>query len=160
MNEAGSLHALLNACLNGTSAILMTLALLTVRRGNVEQHKKLMISAFVVSCVFLVSYLARYISHNLIEGLPATPFRGEGAARTAYFSILISHMILAAVVPFAAIRAIWLGLKQRVTEHRKLVRLAFPAWFYVSVTGVIIYLMLYHWPVADALPVASVALYR
>ena len=155
MNEAGSLHALLNACLNGTSAILMTLALVSVRRGQVERHKKLMISAFVVSCVFLVSYLARYISHNLIEGLPATPFRGEGSARTVYFTILFSHMILAAIVPFGAIRAIFLGLKERVAEHRKLVRLAFPAWFYVSVTGVVIYLMLYHWPVPDTLPVAS-----
>lgn len=154
MNEAGSLHALLNACLNGTSAILMTLALVAVRRGNIEKHKKLMISAFVVSCIFLVSYLARYISHNLIEGLPATPFRGEGSARTVYFVILFSHMILAAVVPFGAIRAIWLGLKQRISEHRKLVRLAFPAWFYVSVTGVVIYLMLYHWPVAEASTVA------
>lgn len=156
MNEAGSLHALLNACLNGTSAILMFFALAAVRRGNVEKHKKLMLSAFVVSCVFLVSYLTRYISHNLIEGLPATPFRGEGAARSVYFVILFSHMILAAVVPFAAIRAIRLGLQQRTSEHRKLVRFAFPAWFYVSVTGVVIYLMLYHWPAAETAPAIAI----
>lgn len=146
MNEGGALHALFNASLNATSATLMVLAFRAIRRGEIERHKKLMISAFAVSCVFLVSYAARYIVHNLIGGNPATPFPGDGVAKVVYLVILFSHMVLAAIVPFAAIRAIWLGLKARVPDHRRLVRFAYPAWLYVSVTGVVIYAMLYHWP--------------
>lgn len=146
MSDLGALHALLNASLNGTSAVLIVLALLAIRRGEVERHKKLMLSAFVVSSVFLISYLARYITHNLIQGLPATPFRGTGLAKGVYLTILFSHMFLAAMVPVGVIRAIYLGLKARVDQHRRIVRFAYPAWLYVSVTGVIIYVMLYHWP--------------
>ena len=145
MND-GATHALFNACLNATSATLMVLAFRAIRRGDVARHKKLMTSAFAVSCVFLVSYSARYVLHNLIGGNAATPFPGMGAAKIVYLLILFSHMVLAAIVPFAAVRAIWLGLKARVVEHRRLVRFAFPAWLYVSVTGVVIYAMLYHWP--------------
>lgn len=147
MSGDGSLHALFNASLNATCAVLMVLALRAIRSGFIEKHKRLMLTAFGVSCVFLVSYLTRYVLHNLIEGVPATPFRGTGAAKVAYLTILFSHMALAAVVPVAAIRAIFLGLKSRVADHRRLVRYAYPAWLYVSVTGVIIYVMLYHWPV-------------
>lgn len=146
MSQPGALHALFNASLNATSAILMVLAFQAIKRGDRERHKKLMISAFAVSCVFLVSYAARYILHNLIGGNPATPFPGTGVAKVVYLSILFSHMVLAAVVPFFAIRAILLGLKARFGDHKKLVRFAFPAWLYVSVTGVVIYAMLYHWP--------------
>lgn len=150
MTDAGAWHALLNACLNATSALLIVLGVSAARRGALATHRRFMLSAFAVSCVFLVSYLTRYVLHNLIEGLPATPFRGEGLARIVYLVILFSHMVLAAIVPVVAIRAIWLGLKKRIADHRALVRFAFPAWLYVSVTGVVIYLMLYHWPVPSA----------
>lgn len=140
MSEGLQLHPLFNACLNATSALFIALAFGAVRRGEVERHKKLMLAAFSVSCLFFVSYLIRYALHG------STPFPGQGAVRYAYFAILISHSVLAAAVPFLVIRAIYLGLKGRIAEHRPLVKVGLPAWLYVSVTGVVIYAMLYHWP--------------
>lgn len=129
--------AALNACLNGTSAVLMTLAFRAVKRGDVERHKKLMLSAVGVSAVFLTSYVTRMA----IAG--DTHFQGEGVIRYVYFAILITHVLLAMVVVPLVLRTVYLGLKDQRPKHRKIAKYAFPVWLYVSVTGVVVYLMLY-----------------
>ncbi len=140
MTESLHLHPLLNAVLNATCAILLLTAFVAIRAGEKERHKRLMLAAFGVSSVFLVSYLARlYLSGT-------TTFTGTGVVKGLYLSILFSHMALAAIVPVGAILAIRLGLKGMNARHRRVVRLIFPAWLYVSVTGVVIYVMLYHVP--------------
>jgi putative membrane protein len=115
-----------------------------VKRGNVETHKKLMISAFCCSAVFLVSYLI----HKGFVG--TTHFREDlGAIRTAYLIILVSHFLLAILVPPLAITTIVLGFKGKIETHRRLAKWTFPIWIYVSITGVVVYLMLYQiWPPA------------
>lgn len=132
--------AALNACLNGTSAVLMMLAFRAVKSGDIERHKKWMLSAFSVSGVFLASYLTRMA----IAG--DTLFRGQGAIRYVYFAILISHVLLAMAVVPLVLRTVYLGWKDQRPKHRKIAKLAFPVWLYVSVTGVVVYLMLYQWP--------------
>jgi putative membrane protein len=132
------LHPLLNACLNGASAIAMFLAWRAIKGGDRDRHKKLMLTAFGFSCAFLVSYLIRMVLGG------TTPFPHGGLLKVVYLTILFSHMLFAAVVPFGVIGAIALGLKARFGAHRRLVKIAFPLWAYVSVTGVVIYLMLYH----------------
>ncbi len=133
-------HALANACLNATCATLLVLGFRAIKAGHIERHKRLMLSAFGVSVVFLVSYLARVA----LQG--TTPFPHTGAWKVAYLSILVSHMILAAVVPFFAVRTIFLGLKDRRAQHRSIATKTFPMWLYVSVTGVLVYLLLYVYP--------------
>ncbi|HWP81326.1 MAG TPA: DUF420 domain-containing protein [Bacteroidota bacterium] len=128
----------LNALFNATSATLLLVGHSLMKRGKIEQHRKFMISAFVASCLFLTSYLIYHYFHG------SQPFRGEGIVRTVYFAILLSHTVLAtAVVPLAII-SLWRGLKKNYDSHRKIARWAYPIWLYVSVTGVVIYLMLYH----------------
>ena len=142
MNEL-ELHPLFNALLNTTSAILLFVGYGKIRAGARDAHKFSMLSAFVVSSVFLVSYLARFA---LAEG-PKT-FPGDGVWKIVYLGILFSHMILAAAVPVMAIVAIRYALQGEFERHKKWAKPAFPIWAYVSVTGVVVYAMLYHWPVA------------
>jgi putative membrane protein len=132
--------ALLNACLNGTAAVLMVSGVMSIKAGHIERHRKLMLSAFAASCVFLVSYLTRMA----IAG--DTPYTGQGWDRYLYFAILISHVVLAIVVVPLVLRTLWLGLKERFDKHPKIARVAMPLWLYVSVTGVVVYVMLYHVP--------------
>ena len=128
----------LNATLNGISAVLLVCGYLAIRSGNRQLHKKLMISAFAVSCAFLVSYLVYHIRiHQVIH------FQGQGWIRPVYFTLLLSHTVLAAViVPLIVItlRRAWL---ERFEKHRLIARWTLPLWFYVSVTGVIVYFMVY-----------------
>ena len=131
-----------NATLNGLSTLLLVTGLTLIRRGKREAHKRVMLFAFGVSIAFLCCYL---ISHGYAG---SKPFEGKGLIRAIYFAILISHVILAATVPFLASITIYLGLKQRWEKHRRIAKVTFPIWLYVSVTGVIIYLMLYQWPVS------------
>lgn len=138
--NANQLHALVNALFNASSCIFLILAFVAIKGGDAKRHKKLMLSAFACSTAFLVSYLLRHYLHG------STPFPGQGGARIAYLTILFSHMALAAFVPVGAILAIRFGLKGRFDAHKKLVKWAFPAWLYVSVTGIVIYGMLFHWP--------------
>lgn len=144
--------AAVNACLNATSAILMASAFFAIRSSQADRptaiarHRKLMLSAFGVSAVFLTSYLTRMA----IAG--DTPFRGEGAIRYVYFAILISHVLLAIVVLPFILRSLYLGLKQRYSEHKRVAKVTFPMWLYVSVTGVVVYLMLYQWPTDGGTP--------
>jgi uncharacterized membrane protein YozB (DUF420 family) len=130
-------HAALNATLNGTSAILLTAGYAAIRAGKREAHKRFMISAFVVSCVFLASYL---VYHYRVGHVP---FAGQGWIRPVYFVLLTSHVILAfAIVPLILItlRRAWM---ERFDKHRAIAKWTLPLWFYVSVTGVIVYVMVY-----------------
>ena len=138
MEALGNTLAHVNALLNSTSAVLLFLGWRAAVGKNVQLHKRCMISAFVVSAVFLVSYLSRVA----LTGTHRYP--GHGVMKTVYIALLSSHMLLAAAVPFLAIAALYLGLKNRVATHRKVVKWTLPVWMYVSVTGVIVYLMLYH----------------
>ena len=130
-------HAALNATLNGTSAILLACGYAAIRTGKRQLHKRLMISAFAVSCVFLVSYLVYHYRVGHVA------FAGRGVIRPVYFVLLTSHTVLAMViVPLILItlRRAWLG---RFDKHRVIARWTLPLWFYVCVTGVIVYLMVY-----------------
>jgi putative membrane protein len=131
-------HAAFNATLNGTSAILLAAGYSAIRSGKIALHKKLMVSAFFVSCAFLVSYVIYHIRiHQVIH------FQGQGWIRPVYFTLLTSHTILAIVIVpmiIVTLRHAWL---QRFDKHRVIARWTLPLWFYVSVTGVIVYFMVY-----------------
>jgi len=131
-------HAAFNAILNGTSAILLAAGYSAIRSGKTALHKKLMVSAFFVSCAFLVSYVIYHMRiHQVIH------FQGQGWIRPVYFTLLTSHTILAMVIVpmiIVTLRRAWL---QRFDKHRVIARWTLPFWFYVSVTGVIVYFMVY-----------------
>lgn len=129
----------LNAILNATSGLLVLTGFVLIRRKRVAAHRACMIAAVCVSVLFLISYLVYHYHHG------ATRFPGTGLARTLYLAILLSHTILAVViVPFVII-TLRRGLKSQFARHIKIARWTFPMWLYVSVTGVIVYFMLYHW---------------
>jgi protein SCO1/2 len=135
-----------NALLNSTSAILLTLGWLAIRKGNQTRHRNLMVSAFVVSVAFLGCYLTSHWALGNYTPERHRPFAGGSTARIVYYVILWPHVALAATVPFFAIRVFQHAAAERWDKHRRLARIAFPVWMYVSVTGVVIYGMLYHWP--------------
>ena len=127
----------LNAVLNGTAAVLLLIAYRHIRRGNKDAHRRVMLAAFSVSVLFLISYL---VYHSLAGVVYYTK---TGLLRMAYLTILTTHTILAAVVPVLAIVTLRRGLKGNFVRHRAIARWTFPIWLYVSVTGVVVYLMLY-----------------
>jgi uncharacterized membrane protein YozB (DUF420 family) len=131
-------HPTLNAALNAASAVLLLVAYRAIRRLDVETHRRWMLAAATTSALFLVSYLAYHARVGSVR------FAGTGAARSVYFAILGSHTFLAIVVLPLVLRTLYLGLKRRDDRHRRIARWTFPIWLYVSVTGVIVYLMLYH----------------
>jgi putative membrane protein len=146
-------HAALNASLNGLSAVLLTGGYLAIRSGKREVHKRFMISAFIVSCAFLVSYLVYHYRVGHVA------FAGQGWIRPVYFTLLISHTILAVVIVpliLVTLRRAWV---ERFDRHRAIARWTLPLWFYVSVTGVIVYLLLYQ-VYAPAAPPGSAAVSR
>lgn len=126
-----------NALLNGTAAVLLLLGYRAIRAGERERHQRLMVSAVAVSAVFLVSYLVRVA----LTGTHRFP--GEGALKWLYLAILLSHTVLAVAAAPMALRSLFLGWKGRFADHRRLARVTFPVWLYVSVTGVVVYLLLY-----------------
>jgi uncharacterized membrane protein YozB (DUF420 family) len=126
-----------NAALNATSGVLLVLAFRAIRGHAIERHRRLMLAAAATSTVFLVSYLV-YHAH-----VGSVRFTGQGPVRALYFTILISHTILAVAIVPLVLRTLYLGLKRRDEPHRRLARWTFPLWLYVSVTGVVIYVMLY-----------------
>lgn len=126
-----------NAVLNGTSAVLLLVGFLFIRRRQVTLHKICMASAFATSTVFLASYLTYHFNAGLM------PFKGQGWIRTLYFTILISHTALAATIPPLAVITLYRALRVQFTKHRWIARWTLPLWIYVSVTGVVVYLMLY-----------------
>ena len=127
-----------NATLNGSSAVLLLIGRWFIGRGMISIHRAFMIAALVTSSAFLVSYLY-YHAH-----VGSVHFQGQGWSRPVYFSILISHTILAAVVVPMVIITLSRALRERFDRHRAIARWTFPVWMYVSVTGVIVYVMLYH----------------
>jgi len=128
----------INAFLNATAAVLLVWGYTLIRRKHFETHRKVMQTAFVVSCVFLVCYLVYHYQVGSVH------FQHTGAIRTVYLSLLTSHTILAATVPVLAIITLRRGRSARYEKHRSLARWTLPIWLYVSVTGVVVYLMLYH----------------
>lgn len=133
-----------NAMLNALATILLLTGFMAIKAGRVKLHKMLMLYAFGVSVIFLGTYLAYHFALQQHAGVPGKPFTGTGLIRPIYFSILISHIVLAAAVPVLAVVTIVKGLRNRIESHRRWARSTFPIWLYVSVTGVIIYWMLYH----------------
>lgn len=132
----------INATLNGIATILLVIGFYLIRRGRWKAHRNVMLAAFGMSVLFLISYL----TYHYLRGGLTTPFGGEGAVLIGvYRFILFSHIILAALVPFLAIITLSRGLRNRVTAHRKIARWTLPIWLYVSITGVVVYLMLYVW---------------
>ena len=128
---------LVNALLNGLATILLICGYVAIRSGRIQVHRRLMISAFATSVLFLISYLV-YHAHA-----GSRPFPGRGAIRTVYFTILISHIVLAAVIPPLAAVTLWQGLRGRFDRHVRIARWTLPLWLYVSVTGIVVYWMLY-----------------
>jgi putative membrane protein len=127
----------LNACLNATSALFLLLAYRAIRRREIDRHRRRMLAAAITSAVFLVSYLTYHARVGSVH------FTGQGPVRTVYFAILITHTILAIAVLPLVLRTLYLGLRRRDGQHRRIARWTFPIWLYVSVTGVVVYVMLY-----------------
>jgi putative membrane protein len=128
---------LLNATLNGIATILLVTGYVLIRRRRIGAHRAAMIAAFTASVLFLTSYVI-YHAHA-----GSRPFPGRGAIRAVYFAILISHVILAAIIPPLAALTLWRGLRGRFDRHVAIARWTLPLWLYVSVTGIIVYVMLY-----------------
>ncbi|HXK19464.1 MAG TPA: DUF420 domain-containing protein [Polyangiaceae bacterium] len=126
-----------NALLNSTAGVLLLLGFVAIKRKKIALHRACMLAAFVVSCVFLVCY----VIHHLRVG--SVPFRGPAALRPVYFAILVPHVLLAIAVVPLALTTISRGLKGNIAKHRPLARVTLPIWLFVSVSGVVVYLMLY-----------------
>ena len=128
-----------NALLNGTAAVLLAIGWTCIRRGRIDAHRRCMLAAFTASCLFLVSYVVYHAQAG------SRPFTGQGLARSVYFAILVTHVLLAAAILPLALVTLRRALGGDYARHRRIARWTFPVWMYVSVTGVVIYLMLYHW---------------
>ena len=127
----------LNACLNAAAATFLVIGFVFIKQRRIRAHKLCMLTAFGISCVFLVSYLV----HHARVG--SVPFRGAESLRPVYFAILVPHVILAALVPPLALVTIRRGLKDERLRHRRIAKITLPVWLYVSVSGVVVYWMLY-----------------
>lgn len=127
----------INASMNGACAVILFIARNRIKHNAVKQHRALMISAFSLSVVFLISYLYYHANAGIVY------FKGTGISRPIYFTLLTSHTILAAAIPILATITLIRGLRRRYSKHRKIAKWTYPAWMYVSVTGVVIYFMLY-----------------
>lgn len=134
----GAILAPLNATLNFASAVLLVLGYRSIRRHQVHRHRAFMLAAVAASALFLVSYITRFS----LTG--AHSFAGTGLTRTFYLTLLLSHMVLAVLIVPVVLRLLYLVRRRRFGTHARLARWTFPAWMYVSVTGIIVYLMLYH----------------
>ena len=127
----------INATLNVTAGILLVVGYALIRAGNETWHKRCMIAAFGVSILFLTTY----VTYRVLG--PEKKFQGQGWIRPIYFFILFTHVPLAASVPFLAGTTLYLGLRGRIERHRRLARITLPIWIYVSITGVLVYLLLF-----------------
>lgn len=133
-----------NAGLNALAVVMLLGGFAAIKLGRQAVHKRLMLGTFAVSVLFLVFYLTYHFALKHYTGSGSKSFEGTGGVRIVYFAILISHSLLAAIVPILAIITIRRGLREDWPAHRRIARVTFPIWVYVSVTGVIIYAMLYH----------------
>ena len=128
----------LNASLNAISAALLTCGWVLIKRGRVEQHRRCMLAAFGTSALFLASYVVYHAN------IGSRPFQGQGPIRVAYFAILITHVVLAAAILPLSLVTLRRGLTAQYDRHVRIARWTRPIWLYVSITGVIVYVMLYH----------------
>ena len=127
----------LNATLNGIAAVLLVYGYTLIRRGERERHRRVMLGAFTTSALFLISYVTYHANAG------SRPFTGQGPIRLVYFTILITHVILAAAILPMALITLSHALRSKFDRHRRIARWTLPIWLYVSVTGVIVYVMLY-----------------
>ena len=135
-----------NAGLNALATLLLVVGYTLIRCGRRRAHQRTMLSAFATSILFLACYLVYHGALIYYTDSGSRHFEGTGPVRPVYYTILISHVILAASVPVLASITIYRALRQEWDRHRRIAKVTFPIWLYVSVTGVIIYLLLYHWP--------------
>lgn len=126
-----------NAALNAVATVLLVLGYRQIRRGRIEQHRRFMLAAFATSALFLVSYLTYHAQ------VGSQPFTGQGPIRIVYFTVLVSHVSLAALILPLALVTLRRGLRRDDAKHRAIARWTLPVWLYVSVTGVVVYGMLY-----------------
>jgi putative membrane protein len=133
------LHPALNAALNGTCAVLLVLGRIAIARREIDRHRKLMVAAFATSSVFLISYLIRFATTG------SHKYPGDGLDKIFYLVVLFSHMVLAVVLVPLVIRALLFAFRGEYDRHMRVVKWGWPIWMYVSVTGVIVYFMLYHY---------------
>jgi uncharacterized membrane protein YozB (DUF420 family) len=127
----------LNASLNALSTVLLVTGYVLVRQRKLIAHRNVMIAALVCSVLFLTSYLIYHAQVGSVK------FQGQGTARTIYFTILLTHTVLAALVPFLAVITVWRAYRKQYARHARIARWTLPIWLYVSVTGVVVYWMLY-----------------
>ncbi|MGD9582509.1 MAG: DUF420 domain-containing protein [Lysobacterales bacterium] len=128
----------LNASLNGLAAALLVLARLRIHQRRIAEHRWAMLAALAVSTLFLVGYIAYHYA------APIFVFRGQGLIRPIYYALLVSHVVLAALALPLILTTAWLGLHRRDPHHRRWARITWPLWMYVSLSGVVVYLLLYH----------------
>lgn len=150
MDAESLVHLLpgINASLNGLATLLLTVGFILIRKdpvGNKNAHRAVMLSAFGVSCVFLAFYLAHKGLKASVGEAVNTSFAGEGLWRWVYYPMLISHVLLAMVIVPLIFVTLFHACKGRFEKHRAWAKWTFPMWYYVSVTGVLVYLFLYHW---------------
>lgn len=131
----------LNASLNALATALIIAGLFAIWNDRKDLHRKLMVSAFCTSILFLIFYVANRI---IMKGMH-TPFAGDGFWKTFYYVMLASHVLLAMTVPVLTLRTIWLAIREEFVKHRFWAKLTYPIWLYVSVTGVLVYFFLYQW---------------
>ena len=130
----------LSAALNGVATVLLIQGRRFIKAGRVEAHRNTMLASFAVSTLFLASY----VIHKAWRGFENTPYDGTGLDRAFYLFVLATHVPLAATIPALATVLIFFGLREQIDRHRRLARITWPVWLYVSITGVVIYVMLYH----------------
>jgi uncharacterized membrane protein YozB (DUF420 family) len=136
----------INAALNGLSTLLMTAGFLFIRAKNARIHRTCMLSAGVVSAIFLIGY----VTHKILVRGVHTPFGGEGGIRMVYFVMLITHILLAMSIAYLVPKTFALALTGQFERHKRWARVVFPIWYYVSITGVLVYFFLYQWWPAKA----------
>jgi len=134
-----------NASLNGLATVFLTLGYIFIKRGQRDAHRNCMIAAFITSTIFLACYLTYHEWLRRTTGGHGTPFAGQGWIRPVYFFILITHIILAVVIVPMILTTLYRAWKKNWEAHKRISRWTWPLWMYVSVTGVIVYLMLYQW---------------
>jgi putative membrane protein len=131
----------LNAALNGLSTLFLTAGFFFIMRKNIPAHRACMLTAGAISAIFLVGY----VTHKILVRGVHTPFGGEGTIRTVYYAMLLTHIVLAIAIAFLVPKTFSFALKGQFDRHRAWARWTFPIWYYVSVTGVLVYFFLYRW---------------
>lgn len=134
---------LVNACLNGLAAVLLATGWVLIKQGRRDAHRNCMIAAFAVSAAFLACYLTYHFGRQYYYGVASKAFPGTGVWKTIYLAVLIPHIILAIVMLPMIFATFWRAYREQWDKHRRIARITLPIWLYVSVTGVIVYVMLY-----------------